>query len=71
MGTTGRPATNATTSVAISGVCEGTGATCVLTVAISGMIAEMFERVSGKEFDRSYFEERANGGGNHCRRLCV
>jgi len=34
------------------------------------MTAEIFERVSGKEFDRSYFEGRANGGSNHCRRLC-
>jgi hypothetical protein len=67
----GRPVTNAAISAAIEAICEVTAATCVPTVATSGTTAEIFETVSGKEFDRSYFEERANGGSNHCRRLCL
>jgi len=47
---TGRPETNVATSAAINAICEVTGATCVPTVATSGMTAEIFETVSGKEF---------------------
>jgi hypothetical protein len=71
METIGLPATSAATSVETIVICEATAATCVPTVATFGTIAEIFEGASGKEFDRSYFEERANGGSNHCRRLCV
>jgi hypothetical protein len=55
----------------MNAICEVTGATCAPTVARSGTTAEIFEIVSGKEFDRSSFEERASGGSNHCRRLCL
>jgi hypothetical protein len=65
-----RPATNAATSAVINAIREVTGATYVPTAATSGMTAEIFETVSGKEFDRSSFEEQAIGGSNHCRRLC-
>jgi hypothetical protein len=57
METIGLPATNAATSVVTSAICEAIAATCVPTVATSGMTAEVFEGASGKEFDRSYFED--------------
>jgi hypothetical protein len=63
-GITGLLVTNAGIFVVTSAICEATVATCVPTVATSGTTAEIFERVSGKEFDRSYFEEPNNGGSN-------
>jgi len=56
-GITGLLVTNAGIFVVTSAICEA-------TVATSGTTAEIFERVSGKEFDRSYFEEPNNGGSN-------
>jgi hypothetical protein len=57
MGITGLLATSAATSVVTSAICEATAATCAPTVATSGTTAEIFEGVTGKEFDRSYFED--------------
>jgi len=69
--TTRKPIKFAETCGTTREMCGLTGGTWFVIVATSGMIAatsgttaEIFERVSGKEFDRSYFEEPNNGGGN-------
>ena len=56
MGIIGPPVTSAATFAVTSAICEATAATFVPTVAIFAMSAEIFERVSGKEFDRSDFK---------------
>ena len=71
MGIIGLPVTSAATFAVTSAICEATAATFVPTVAIFAMSAEIFERVSGKEFDRSDFEDWANGGSTLRRRFCL